>query len=67
MSGWLSLIEDEFREKYPDCNTDYPQMIGDGKCLGLKMDKEECGWDGGDCIGEYDLITNDFDQISLIF
>jgi hypothetical protein len=34
---------------YPDCQVEYPLYIGDGTCNGGDYNKEECGWDGGDC------------------
>ena len=34
---------------YPACNTYDPFAIGDGVCA-KGLNKEECGWDGGDCL-----------------
>ena len=48
----------ELKDKYPDCDVDEPERIGDGVCdkIGLGSGdqpyyNEACGWDGGDCGG----------------
>jgi hypothetical protein len=38
-----------FNEKYPTCDVDFPQKIGDGVCNGASYNTEACGNDGGDC------------------
>ena len=42
---------------YPECHTDYPELIGDGTCDAAsdvllenqRFNTTECGYDGGDC------------------
>ena len=36
------------KKKYPECNPDDWNLIGDGNC-DLKYNTEECGHDDGDC------------------
>mmetsp|Transcript_19030 Transcript_19030/g.23979 ORF Transcript_19030/g.23979 Transcript_19030/m.23979 type:complete len:156 (+) Transcript_19030:166-633(+) len=42
---WMDLTCDN---DYPDCVTDYPLRVGDGKC-DPELNSSECGLDGGDC------------------
>jgi len=36
---------------YPNCNAGiFEALIGNGRCDGLGLNIEECGWDGGDCV-----------------
>ena len=39
-------------DDFPDCHVTFPTFIGDGLCQGGENNVEECGWDGGDCIGQ---------------
>jgi LNR domain len=36
---------------YPNCSVMNPELIGNGLCDPDEFYTEECGWDGGDCIG----------------
>lgn len=38
-----------FNTKYPTCDVDSPQKVGDGVCNGASYNTEACGYDGGDC------------------
>ena len=38
-----------FNQKYPACDVDFPQKVGDGVCNGASYNTEACGHDGGDC------------------
>ena len=42
---------DEFNEQYPNCNINYPPLVGDGEeaCNGCEKNTAESRWDGGDC------------------
>jgi len=47
---WDGLDCTDFNERYPNCETEYPSTIGNGKCENWAGQKTEaCGWDGGDC------------------
>ena len=41
---------EEFNAKYPNCNVDYPESIGNGGCDGGAYNTTECGFDGGVCL-----------------
>ncbi len=37
-----------FNEQYPDCEVDFPSLVGNGQCD--VQNSTECGYDGGDCL-----------------
>ena len=37
---------------YPECQTAYPERVGDGRCH-LHLAVPECGHDGGDCVIQF--------------
>lgn len=57
-----------FIEDYPNCDAEFPSLIGDGKCHS-EYDNEECGGDGGDCQNFkelHDLENCDVEDIDRI-
>merc|ERR1712087_309082 len=40
----------EFNKKYPDCEVEFAQAVGNEFCKSSVYQTEECGWDGGDCV-----------------
>ena len=52
-------------ELYPNCTVAIPFLLGNKACDGGVYNSAECGWDGGDCSGEFEIYA--FSLCFLIF
>jgi len=59
---------DEFLDKYPNCDAEYPYRIGDENC-DTEYDYDACGRDGGDCYAHkkaFNLLNCTVDDIHRV-
>ena len=47
-----------YNEKYPDCDVEFPSLLGNGYCNGRAYNTEACGYDDGDCLDKKELAES---------
>jgi len=47
-----------FNQKYPDCDVEFPTLLGNGYCNGGAYNSQKCGYDDGDCLDKKELAES---------